>query len=139
MTTILTNLTRPVDLTIMESVIGQLSDGMWENSRTAEGYWPYVDVKMVNGKVAIDIDDASYCRHLTKQPNQFRFKLGMDSTKIKQFFAKKAKALIKAEAKNYPERYIKCKKDCDTRSIYLSRENEVTGADVKEFINVIMN
>ena len=31
---------------ILNNIIGQLSDGMWENSRVAEHYWPYVEIMM---------------------------------------------------------------------------------------------
>ena len=36
---------------ILDSVIGQMSDGMWENSPAMEHYWPFIDVEMKGRRV----------------------------------------------------------------------------------------
>ena len=44
-----TGLTDAMSEDVLNSVIGQLSDGMWENSRVMEHYWPFVNIKNVDG------------------------------------------------------------------------------------------
>ena len=40
---------------IMNSVIGQMSDGMWENSSRMRGYWVWADI---NDQVEIEIGNS---------------------------------------------------------------------------------
>lgn len=44
------------NFTILDSILGQLSDGMWENSPRMEGYWKFCDVKVIDGNLVFEID-----------------------------------------------------------------------------------
>ena len=77
---------------ILDGVFGQLSDGMWENSRAAEGYWPYIDADLKNGEVVLTVSN-SY-RYDGRPTNKL---LDMSDDDIKKWLAKKIKQVIKEE------------------------------------------
>lgn len=73
---------------IFEAVLGQMSDGIWENSRVVERYWKGVDLKKEGGKVIIILPPAY--RYGNPYSN-------MEEDKIKRYFAQKIKQIIKEE------------------------------------------
>ena len=77
---------------ILNGVKGQLSDGMWENSRSARGYWPYFEAKFENGEVVLHISKDLYRDSYPN--NQFCW---MKDEEIRAWFAKKIKQVIKEE------------------------------------------
>lgn len=77
---------------ILDGVFGQLSDGIWENSRAAEGYWPYIDADLKNGEVVLTVSN-SY-RYDRRPTNKL---LDMSDDDIKKWLAKKIKQVIKEE------------------------------------------
>lgn len=87
-----TGLKTDLDMAILDAVLGQLSDGMWENSPLMDKYWPYIEIEKRGGKVYLDISD-SY-RKYEYPRNGF---MDMDDATIKTWLAKKLKAVIKEE------------------------------------------
>ena len=92
---------------ILDSIIGQMSDGMWENSPAMEHYWRFINVENVGGELAFVVDKARGewgagsrpgNNHFTE--NYFMTKLGGKADAIKQFMAKKLKAIAKEEIKD---------------------------------------
>lgn len=79
---------------ILESVIGQLSDGIWENSKAMTKYWASMYIQD-NDIIVCDDFCVSYCK--TKYNNPF---LNMADAKIKSWFADKLKAIVKHEEKD---------------------------------------
>lgn len=77
---------------ILDGVFGQLSDGMWENSRAAGGYWPYIDAELENGEVVLKVSNAY--RKYDEPTNKL---LDMSDDDIKKWLAKKIKQVIKEE------------------------------------------
>lgn len=77
---------------ILDGVFGQLSDGMWENSRAAGGYWPYIDAELENGEVVLKVSTAY--RKYEEPTNKL---LNMTDDDIKKWLAKKIKQVIKEE------------------------------------------
>lgn len=101
-----TGLTDATSEDVLDSVIGQLSDGMWENSRVMEHYWPFVNIKNVDGFVCIVINteansDRYYPNNVWNNWFLRSDKLGRDCDKIKKFFAKKIQQIVRENAKNY--------------------------------------
>lgn len=130
-TIINTGLTDSASLNVLKSTIGQLSDGMWENSRKAERYWPFADAEMIDGNVCLVISNDLYKgRHYV---NGFRVDLAMDHTRIKDYFAKKIRAVVRENAKDYPNRGIKCTSKCNVALDYMSDydnyDNEIRACD----------
>lgn len=87
-----TGLKNQKECDILKGVFGQLSDGMWENSRAAEGYWPYIDAELDNGEVVLKVSTAY--RKYEYPTNKL---LDMDDVAIKKWLAKKIKQVIKEE------------------------------------------
>lgn len=79
-----TGLTGPVNLEILSSVIGQLSDGKWENVPMMRKYWRNADITEEGGKIFIDVNDQSY-------DSGFR---GKDDKWVKAWFAGKIKEIV---------------------------------------------
>ena len=91
---IATNLSGKKANEILSGVIGQMSDGMYENSRYYEGFWPFVDID--KGKIIISSDPYHYmCR--TYYYNKFR---EMTDDEVKEFFAKLIKKILQQEARD---------------------------------------
>ena len=79
---------------ILESVIGQLSDGIWENSPAMTKYWAGMYIQD-NDILVSDNFCVSYCK--TKYNNPF---FNMPDEKVKSWFADKLKAIVKHEEKD---------------------------------------
>lgn len=77
---------------ILDGVFGQLSDGMWENSPAAGGYWPYIDAELENGEVVLKVSTAY--RKYEEPTNKL---LNMTDDDVKKWLAKKIKQVIKEE------------------------------------------
>ena len=95
---------------ILDGVFGQLSDGMWENSRAAEGYWPYIDADLKNGEVVLTVSN-SY-RYDGRPTNKL---LDMSDDDVKKWLAKKIKQVIKEEGLDW-------KRDNTDETDYLDTE-----------------
>lgn len=116
-----TGLNDRASLNVLKSTLGQLSDGMWENSRKAERYWPFAEAEMINDSVCIVISKESYKgRGSWGYTNGFLYDLRMDVSRIKDYFAKKIQAVVRQEAKDYPDAGIKCTAKCDVELDYMS-------------------
>ena len=72
---------------VLLSVIGQLSDGIWENSRGMEKYWQYADIITKGSEIYISVNTEDY-------RSGYRGKSEQD---IKRYFAQKVKQIVKEE------------------------------------------
>lgn len=72
---------------VILSVLGQLSDGIWENSNGMGKYWEYADVEGTD----LQVDDDSW-------RSGFRGKTEAD---VRNWFANKAKQVVKIWAEDY--------------------------------------
>lgn len=120
-----TGLNDRVSLNVLKSTLGQLSDGLWENSRKAERYWPFADAEMIDGNVCLVISKEYNKRYGTGRDawgytNGFRLDLAMDPASIKKYFANKVRAVVRQEAKDYPDAGIKCTAKCEAALDYMS-------------------
>ena len=123
-----TGLNDSASLNVLKSTLGQLSDGIWENSRKAERYWPFAEAEMIDGNVCLVISKG----YREGYVNGFRHDLNMDVPRIKDYFAKKIQAVVRENAKDYPERGIKCTANCDVALDYMSdyeNDDEILACD----------
>ena len=119
-----TGLTDSASLNVLKSTLGQLSDGIWENSRKAERYWPFAEAEMINGSVCLMISKEyskhyGYGRNAWGYTNGFRADFAMDTTAIKKYFANKVRAVVRENAKDYPSHHIRCDAKCDVELDYM--------------------
>ena len=118
-----TGLTDNLSLNVLLSTLGQLSDGIWENSNVANHYWRFANAEMIDGNVCLMIKKDMYNyygRNCRPTENYFRIRLNMDPAAIKKYFANKIKAVVRENAKDYPDAGIKCNAKCDVELDYMS-------------------
>lgn len=80
---------------MLRAVIGQMSDGYWENTPMMRGYWKFWDIGTAGGEITIEVDAASGEREGDRFIENRFYRMSDDA--IKKFFADKIKFLIKAE------------------------------------------
>ena len=119
---------RPFD--ILDSVSGQLSDGMWENSRGYDKYWTnFRVVRLDDNRVVFRVNKDSYTRYCGRYlDNPFA---RMSDTEFLAWYAGKLKAVIVCEAKDHNWKKGWWKRDNTTNtSCYLDRKLDITVADI---------
>lgn len=77
---------------MLAAVIGQMSDGYWENTPMMRGYWPFVDAAVQGDEAVLEVSTDLYNREFVH--NRFR---DMTDDAIRKFFAEKIKFLVKEE------------------------------------------
>lgn len=85
--TIRTGLTDKNAYDVLSSVVGQLSDGIWENSPGMSRYWQHMDIDREGSEVVAKFDTQDY-------DSGFRDK---DESQIKKWLANKVKQIVKEE------------------------------------------
>jgi hypothetical protein len=110
---------------VVDCVFGQLSDGIWENSRAMEKYWWFASAKRADdGEVVVEVEETPRDRK-NGVGNGF---YGMPAAKVLDFLAGKVKAAAKAEIGDLGGEW---RRDCSRETVYLSRHGgDVTFADV---------
>lgn len=97
-----TGLSDPQAIDVIHGVLGQLSDGIWENSPAMEKYWKCLHAD--GGKITFFTDyykKYSYDRyggHYWTEPSPFR---GKSEQQLKQWFATKVKQVAKQFESDY--------------------------------------
>lgn len=123
---------------ILDSVLGQLSDGKWENSPAAEHYWRFADIEMVGNEACIKVQTREYFRwNVGSRPgsayftdNYFVTKMGLDEKTIKEFFARKIKEVAKDELKDAGGPEAKWDRNNHMETHYLSYDQTITFSHV---------
>lgn len=126
---------------ILRSVIGQMSDGIWENSPRVEGYWRFATIeKSDDNKIVIAVSTIySYSDIYSKNfhgneclINRFA---NMTDDKVKAYFANKIKQIIKIEESTLKEYYndtskdLSWRKDNQQKCGYMGYNETITVAD----------
>lgn len=99
---------KPVNYTILDSIIGQLSDGYWENTPSMRGYWENAEIG--KGLPTIHVNHNDYCPWDNFHKNPYH---SMRDIEIRHFFAGRIKKIVIEELKhNYIEgirkRFYEC-------------------------------
>lgn len=106
-------------LEIIGSVIGQMSDGIWENTRSMEKYWKSLDYeKGTDGNIWLE-DRGYVCAN------------------VKDFFANKIKQIIKIEAEDHPSDGIEWSRSCTALTCYLNYYEAITVGDCYELYELL--
>lgn len=124
---------------VLLNVIGQLSDGMWENSRAMEHYWLFVRIEEnSNGDVCIMISRDEFSDY--HKNNKLKH---MNPEQIREWFAKKARQIVNQESKDYPNRGIKCNSKCDVTLNYMYNHEDsnikIKASDVYKTCKALRN
>ena len=126
---------------ILRSVIGQMSDGIWENSPRAEGYWRFATIeKSDDNKIVIAVSTIySYSDIYGKYYHGNKCLINrfanMTDDKVKAYFANKIKQIIKIEESTLKEYYndtskdLSWRKDNQQKCDYMGYKETITVAD----------
>ena len=113
---------------MLRSVIGQMSDGIWENSKSMDKYWmfAYID-RALDGENIIEIGTETgkmYC-------NQYVYNgfSDMSDDQIREFFAKKIKQIAKIELKDNNKTTEWKRTNTEFKSCYLNYNEDISIAD----------
>ena len=102
-------------LSILGSVIGQMSDGIWENTRSMEKYWKSLDYGEKNGEIYLE-DRGYVC------------------TDVRKFFADKIKQIIKIEIEDGNDK-LEWSRSCSAMPFYI--DGGVTVGDCYELYELL--
>ena len=119
------------DKDILRSVSGQLSDGIWENSRAMEKYWQNLDFDEKDGNLVIHTKSEGW-------DNPFR---AMDDQKIRDYVAGKIKQIVKIELRdNGMDDKANWNRNNDMKLDYLSRkrDNPITIKDAYKLYDALL-
>lgn len=115
---------------ILEAVSGQMSDGLWENSRGYDKYWTNFRVKRLDdNRIVFVLNVDSYTRYCGRYlENPF---CRMTETEFLAWYAGKLKTVIRSEAKdnNWKKGWWK-RDNTENKSIYLNYKLDITVADI---------
>lgn len=106
----------PINSEIMHAVIGQMSDGIWENSRKMENIWKGLSVTTDDNSNTISIK--------VDYPSELVY---YDDDKVRDYFANKIKQIIKIEIDDGLN--ATWDRDCTASSTYLNYYRDVQVRD----------
>lgn len=116
---------------VLSSVIGQWSDGAYENSPRMEKYWQFSNVKTEpDGHVYIEIDAESY-RHTTwnnKWLNNGFYK--MSDKQVLEFFAGYVKRIMQLELRDEKVQHGWKRDNTEFETAYLAYDEKISVAHV---------
>ena len=109
-----------------DSLMGQISDGYWENSNRMQKYWDFADIKRAdNGEVIVEVEAESYVWDKWSHRMSSNPYASMTDSKILEFFANKMKVIAKVEMEDENAGNA-WKRDSGMAIHYLSRHNGIT-------------
>lgn len=125
-----TNLFSQTAYDAFESVMGQISDGYWENTPRMQKYWSFADIsRAADGEVLIEVEPNAYL--LDKWTNRYTSNpyVDMADREILEFFANKMKVIAKVEMKDN-EVGNQWQRDNEMKVHYLSQQNDLDISDI---------
>ena len=113
---------------MLNSVIGQMSDGIWENSKSMDKYWRFASIERdLDGENIIEISAA------TGKPCYDRYVYNgfadMSDDQIREFFAKKIKQIAKIELKDNDKTTEWKRDNTEFKTCYLNYNEDISIAD----------
>ena len=109
---------------ILNSVVGQMSDGIWENTPGYDRYWKNVDVTEEDGEIVI-YGGTAYGSPFLDYHSSTGVK---DESAVRKFMAHKIKQIVKIEAEDGNGDII-WKRDCETPLSYMGYDETITVRD----------
>lgn len=106
---------------ILNSVIGQMSDGIWENTSQMNRFWQYMDIVKQDGELFIRVDTDNYS-------SGFR---GYSADEVRKFVANKVKQIAKIYIEDYGHyvKTLKWDRNCTEECNYLDYHSGATIQD----------
>lgn len=124
---------------IFRSVLGQLSDGIWENSPACTAYWLCCDVDDGGDTVSLVVEDRPLVSYCGGEPMKNRY-FDMSDADILNYFAYKIRQIIRIEKadNNCTDHSYDMTLQNQTESEYFGYEIPVRICDVCAVRNILM-
>jgi hypothetical protein len=112
------------------SIMGQLSDGYWENSPRMQKYWNFAEIKRAdNGEVLVEVEAEHYVWDKWSGRCLENPYVRMSDNEILEFFANKMKTIAKVEM-NDEDVGNQWQRDNEMKLHYLSRNVDLDVSDI---------
>lgn len=117
---------------ILNSIFGQLSDGMWENSMRMEKYWKFAGIEIINGRIVVVVSNKAvkyedWGRKFKTCVNPW---INKTNKEIKSKLANFLKQIVKEElGDNYSDSKLWNRKNDGTTLSYLGYKETITVQD----------
>lgn len=125
------NLT-PAQADLIDSVLGQLSDGYWENSRAAEKYWKYIHLR--DNDLIVDLDKLRYASYSDSWHREFN-NVWQNPDEVKKWFARKAQIVHNLDMRDTFNTLKIAEEQLDRTARYLDRGVNQTYRQIQNAIN----
>ena len=126
-----------INSNIFHGVLGQLSDGIWENSPACTSYWFCCDIDDDGDTIKLVIDNAPVVRYFDEYLNNRYFR--MSDADILHYFVRKMLEIVKIEGKdNKSEKEYLMNANNQTICEYLRYEADVRVCHVYEVRKKLM-
>lgn len=124
---------------ILEAVAGQLSDGLWENSRGYDKYWTNFRVRRLDdNRIVFVLNTDSYTHYCSRYLDNPFYR--MPETEFLAWYAGKLKTVIRTEAKdnNWKKGWWK-RDNTENKSNYLNYKLDITVADIYAVYDALLS
>ena len=108
----------PKFIEILSSVIGQMSDGIWENTRSMEKYWKNLSFETSSEGTIVLMDRYGVCAN------------------VRDFFANKIKQIIKIEIEDGNDSLV-WSRTCSAQPAYIGYGSSITVGDCYELYELL--
>lgn len=116
-----------VNRNVFHGVLGQLSDGIWENCPICTSYWFCCEINDDGDTIKLVIDSTPVVRYGNEYIRNRYFK--MSDADILHYFVRKMLQIVKTEGRDNEKNYMMSARNT-TRCEYLSYEANVRVCDV---------
>ena len=115
---------------VLNSVIGQMSDGMWENVPQMDRFWQYADIVNQDGQIYIKVDRDEFSSGYRNKTDE----------EVRKYFANKVKQIAKEYIKDYVDQKpdLKWDRNCTEKCSYLDYNSGATIQDAYRVYDKLM-
>lgn len=122
-------------LEIMRSVLGQLGDGIWENTNAYTSYWYCANIVDDNGFVAIALNADSYYSYCHNWYINKYYR--MTDADVRKFFRNKLRTIVRHEANDNPMYDYSFTRDNAMTLGYIGYKETIEVGDVFNVFNIL--
>ena len=117
---------------LIDAVLGQLSDGYWENSKAAEKYWKNIDLR--GDTLIVDLEKLKHASWSDAWNKEFN-EIWQNPKAIKNWFARKAQILHNLDKRDQFNTLKLDDEQLNSHAQYLDRNVNTTYKQIQDAIN----
>ena len=117
---------------MIDAVLGQLSDGYWENSKAAEKYWKNIDLR--GDTLIVDLEKLKYASWSDAWNKEFN-EIWQNPKAIKNWFARKAQIVHNLDKRDQFNTLNLDDEQLNSQAEYLDRNVNKTYKQIQDAID----